>query len=159
MAWKRKNYDLAYKFLDYAYDYQSANIDEIETSSKFINFINELESRRSDFNIDNESTQNAPVNEPKLPETVVTEEVPTDTTASSPIDITPRPLVMDTAQQLIYDNLIIDALYNLLNGQTERAKQHLISAKEMEDCNCVKKDPRVQLLYEEFYNKSKKRKK
>ena len=118
-----------------------------------------MESRRSDFNIDNESTQNAPVNEPKLPETVVTEEVPTDTTASSPIDITPRPLVMDTAQQLIYDNLIIDALYNLLNGQTERAKQHLISAKEMEDCNCVKKDPRVQLLYEEFYNKSKKRKK
>ncbi len=159
VAWKRKNYDLAYKFLDYAYDYRSANIDEIETSSKFTSFINELESRRNEFNIDDESTQNVLVNEPVIQETVVAEEVSTDTTVSSPIDITPKPFVMDTTQQLIYDNLIIDALYNLLNGQTERAKQHLISAKEMEECNCVKKDPRVQLLYEEFYNKSKKRKK
>lgn len=174
VAWKRKNYDIAYKFLDYANDYREANPDEVEASEKFASFIEMMEQERWKHpqDEDEEAQRNEAATEADSPHQGEVVRA-TDTMAlqtnvsvsSNPPEVSqeeghssvslqplpePTPLVIDAERELAYARLFGDALYLLHQGDASGAIGKLQEAIVLEKCNCVTTDVRVRLLYEQL---------
>jgi hypothetical protein len=81
--------------------------------------------------------------------TIPKDDVTTDS-AAFPTDAIPETSTSNTAKELEYNRLFIDALYYSLNEEYDKAFEILQKATELEKCNCFYPDPRVRLLYDEY---------
>lgn len=172
VAWKKKNYDIAYKFLDYAQAYRSENPDEVEISSKYANFIVTMENERwhyapeepipEDDETEKESVQN---NLSAAPDTTSPSEnqiIINGSKVPGEMEKTIEPIsphVIDKDKELEYARLLNDALFYWYNGNYSRSVQKLEEAMAVEACNCVTPDARIRLIYEDLKSARKGRKK
>ncbi len=172
VAWKKKNYDIAYKFLDYANQYRNENPDEVEISSKFSSFIVTMENERwryapkEEVPEDNERvTETSPANEPaSLGTSLSTDNQIVITTTDTPEETSETvnvvsPRVIDKEKELAYARLLNDALFHWYNGDYNQAIKKLEEAMAMETCNCVTPDARIRLIYEDLKSSQKNRRK
>lgn len=152
VAWDKNNPEIAYRFIDYAEAYLRENPDEIEVSKHYADFVRILQENRWRYHLDDdhnkiEEQQSEPVK--PSPQEQETEIQSDDETTPTPPAITvehPTLIRVDTAQQMVYDKLLIDALYEYVNGNHTKAATKLRAAMEMENCNCIIRDERMQKL-------------
>ncbi|HPT52331.1 MAG TPA: hypothetical protein PK740_03510 [Bacteroidales bacterium] len=149
VAYEKKNYEIAYKFLDYADSYLTENKDNIIESEEYLRFKEMLLECREKMNqIDNYVPDEEPQKTAISP-TIPKDDVTTDS-AAFPTDAIPETSTSNTAKELEYNRLFIDALYYSLNEEYDKAFEILQKATELEKCNCFYPDPRVRLLYDEY---------
>jgi len=145
VAWKKRNYEMTYKFLDYATEYFEANADMIEPSEEFVQFKELVERERSILLPE-------PAIEPE-PSSAIQEMTITslDTVQSDTLLVTlPEPIPYDSLQHSKYQQLLTDALYCLYLKDKKTAKAKLKEAIDSEACQCFPADARVRLVYEKI---------
>lgn len=153
VAWEKKNYGMAYTFLDYAQEYLDSSEETIEPSYEYLQFKEMLESKRAALHAENEEIAPAPVNAEQ-------EEASNDPDgAISAPETAPAPVIeYDAEQHARYQKLFTNALFDLYLGDKASAKKKLKAAIDMEACGCFPRDWRVQLVYDGLSAKGKKQK-
>lgn len=154
VAWEKKNYGMAYTFLDYAQDYLDANADLIEPSREYMQFKEMLERERKKQQIPEKEEGQTPAEEP-------TDDVPaTDPDTLTAPDSAPAPsIAYDAEKHALYQKLFTNALFDLYLGDKPSARKKLKAAIDLEACGCFPRDGRVQLVHDGLSPKGKKQKK
>lgn len=156
VAWAKKNYGMAYTFLDYAQEYLDSTEETIEPSREYLQFKEMLEAKRAALHADTEESAAASDNgqETETAESAV----PADTLTAP--ETTPTPSVAyDAEKHATYQKLFTNALFDLYLGDKASAQKKLKAAIAMEACGCFPRDGRVQLVYDGLSTKAKKQKK
>ena len=154
VACEKKNYEMAYLFLDYAQDYLDTNAELIEPSQEYLQYKEMLEKERKILQI------------PEREETAISlEEASTDVPATTSDNIAvsesvPVPTIAyDADKHVRYQKLLTDALYDCYLGDKTAARKKLAAALELEACGCFPRDGRVQLVYDGLSGKKQKKQK
>lgn len=151
VAWEKKNYGMAYTFLDYAQEYLDSTEETMEPSREYLQFKEMLEAKRAALHPDPEE-----VTEP------ATKAAPTTIVADTPTapETAPIPsIAYDADKHASYQKLFTNALFDLYLGDKTSAQKKLKAAIDMEACGCFPRDGRVQLVYDGLSSKGKKQKK
>lgn len=154
VAYKKKNYDIAYKFLDYAEEYLNENSDNIVQNEEFVQFKNKLQECRELMLLPADSStidysDNYIVNDSNYIES----QKVISTTFDTKDAILPEKevnVIHDAGKEIEYNHLFIDALYYSLNDDYEKAFVALEKAIALEECSCFEIDSRVRVLYNEY---------
>ena len=154
VAWQKKNYGMAYTFLDYAQEYLDGNVETIEPSREYLEFKEMLEAKRAALHAEQEETV---PETPAAPESSYEPEPHGDTHPTSETPSRPS-TAYDAEMHTIYQKLLTDALYAYYLGDTAEAQRKLKSAIDLEECGCFPRDGRVQLVFDQLSKKRKKQK-
>lgn len=156
VAWAKKNYGMAYTFLDYAQEYLDANEEMIEPSREYLQFKEMLEAKRAALHANTEESEPASDNSQ---ETETAESPVTADTLTAPESAPSQPIAYDAEKHATYQKLFTNALFDLYLGDKASAQKKLMAAIDLEACGCFPRDGRVQLVYDGLSAKGKKQKK
>lgn len=152
VAWGKKNYEMAYLFLDYAQDYLDTNAELIEPSQEYLQYKEMLEKERKNYQVP--AHEDTPVS---AEETEGTVSSASSDTLTAP-ETVPAP-AYDADRHARYQKLLTDALYDCYLGDKTAARKKLKTALELEACGCFPRDGRVQLVYDGLSGKKQKKQK
>lgn len=140
VAWEKHNDEIAYKFLDYAEQYLAENKDKVTLHENFVLFKQTLmEQRTQKTEQPEESPQKT--NKPA-------QSSPSKTTNPSENQDKKN---IDKKKQEEYNQLLKESIQLCKSDKFDEAWIKLKRAKSMEDCNCIKPDFRVEILYDELH--------
>ena len=152
VAWKKRNHEMAYTFLDYAQEYLESSEETLEPSQEYLQFKEMLEKERKNDQVP--AHEDTPVSAEEH-EVTVSSTSPDTLTAPETV---PTP-TYDADSHARYQKLLTDALYDCYLGDKTAARKKLKSALDLEACGCFPRDGRVQLVYDGLSSKGKKQKK
>ena len=153
VAWEKKNYGMAYIFLDYAQEYLDANEEMIEPSREYLQFKEMLEKKRAELHNSENETEADPAVQTESTNVNVADTVVTPESAPTP------DIAYDAEKHTNYQKLLTNALFDLYLGDKVSARKKLQAALDLETCGCFPRDGRVQLVYDGLSSKGKKQKK
>ena len=154
VAWKKRNYEMAYTLLDYAQEYLESSEQTLEPSQEYLQFKEMLEKERKNLQIPEKEETTISTEEPAT-------EVPVTTSdnISAPESVPAPSIAYDADRHARYQKLLTDALYDCYLGDKTAAWKKLKAALDLEACGCFPRDGRVQLVYDGLSSKGKKQKK
>ena len=153
VAWDKKNYGMAYTFLDYAQEYLDANGEMIEPSREYLQFKEMLEAKRAALHNTEDKTDTAAASQTESPNDR------TPDTPSAPETVPAPSIAYDAEIHALYQKMFTNALFDLYLGDKTSARKKLKEALDLEECGCFPRDGRVQLVYDGLSAKGKKQKK
>ena len=153
VAWDKKNYGMAYTFLDYAQEYLDANEGMIEPSREYLQFKEMLEAKRSALHNTEDTTDTGTASQTESASDSTPDTLTAPETAPTPS------IAYDSEKHTIYQKLFTNALFDLYLNDRASARKKLKAAIDLEECGCFPRDGRVQLVYDGLSPKGKKQKK